>query len=475
MEQGGLGRVLEAVAAAFPRVRVEPERGVIWADGRGLDAARLAEQVLEQLAGSGAEDVRVGVAAVPVVAECAARHRPSSTPTGGGGDGETGSADDFLPVPRSARGGAAGERGSPRWGVVEGQGSPPRGGMGGRVVVVGGSGRDFLAPLPVEMLADERTWALLDGVGVSKLGELAALEAEVVEVRFGPEGVALWRLARAEDARRLFRPIPPERLAASIDFVDYVLTDPARLLFTANALLSTVCERLQARGEHARRIALVLPLANGEEWRRSIKPARPTASREAWLRLVRAILDRITVSDAVAGMALEVEATEPAGVQQGDLFDRGFATAGAVEAAVARLLESQGPVIVVPENNAHPLPERRTTWVAAPRVTERSPEQPPAPAPPPASAGLSLQLLPEPRRVMVDVTKRRDHVLPVRLRDRTGCQDLVTAAGPDRISGGRWDASYAREYFRCVTADGVLLWLYRDAQEEQWYLHGWWD
>jgi hypothetical protein len=393
---------VEEVAAIFPRVRVEPERGVIWADGRGLDAAGLAELVLERLAELGVEDVRAGVAEVPVVAECAARH------------------------PSAGVGGV--------------------GGVGG-VVVADGSGRDFLAPLPVEILADERTRALLEGVGITTLGELAALDAESVEVRFGPEGAALWRLARAEDQRRLFRPMASERIGASIDFVDYVLTDPARLLFTANALLGTVCERLQARGEHARRVALTLPLANGEEWHRSIKPARPTASRDAWLRLVRAVLERITVKDAVAGMALEVEATEPAGAQQGDLFDRGFATAGAVEAAVSRLLESQGPVIVVPENNAHPLPERRTTWVAAPRVAERTP------APDSwAGPGLSLQLLPEPRMVVVDVTKRRDHVVPVRLRDRGGWQELVTAAG-----------------------DGVLLWLYRDAQEEQWYLHGWWD
>jgi len=410
---------------------------VIWADGRGLDAARMAADMLGQLAAVGVADVRVGIAAVPVVAECAARREAA----------------------------------------------------GGRVVVVG-DGRDFLAPLPLAMLADERTEALLEGVGVNTLGELAALDAESVEVRFGAEGAALWRLARAEDARRLFRPMPPERLAASIDFVDYVLTDPARLLFTANALLGTVCDRLQARGEHARRMLLVLPLANGTEWRRSIKPARPTASRDAWLRLVRAVLDRITVADAVAGMALEVEATEPAGVQQGDLFDRGFATAGAVEAAVARLLESHGPVVVVPENDAHPLAERRTTWLPAPRIAERStlPTFTPPPGPPtsvgngggwgtagPAGPGLSLQLLPEPRPVVVDVTRRRDHVVPVRLRDRGGWQDLVTSAGPDRISGGQWEASYAREYFRCVTADGVLLWLYRDAQKEQWYLHGWWD
>ena len=52
-------------------------------------------------------------------------------------------------------------------------------------------------------------------------------------------------------------------------------------------------------------------------------------------------------------------------------------------------------------------------------------------------------------------------------------------AGADRFSGGQGDAprTYAREYFRCVTNDGALVWLFRDAQEKSggWYLHGWWD
>jgi protein ImuB len=52
---------------------------------------------------------------------------------------------------------------------------------------------------------------------------------------------------------------------------------------------------------------------------------------------------------------------------------------------------------------------------------------------------------------------------------------LISAAGPDRVSGGRWNEPYAREYFRCVTGDGMMLWIYRDAREDAWYLHGWWD
>jgi hypothetical protein len=89
-------------------------------------------------------------------------------------------------------------------------------------------------------------------------------------------------------------------------------------------------------------------------------------------------------------------------------------------------------------------------------------------------AGLTLQLLPEPKPVLVETVGRRDHLLPIRYRDGQWKQ-LVTVAGPDRLSGGQWDESYAREYFRGVTREGVMVWLYRDARTDQWFLHGWWD
>ncbi|HEY0810590.1 MAG TPA: hypothetical protein VGD49_10535, partial [Longimicrobiales bacterium] len=87
---------------------------------------------------------------------------------------------------------------------------------------------------------------------------------------------------------------------------------------------------------------------------------------------------------------------------------------------------------------------------------------------------LRLQLLPEPREILVETVQRREHVIPVRYRDGQWRQ-IVTVAGPDRISGGRWEAAYAREYFRAVAVDGALVWIYRDARNDRWFIHGFWD
>src|SRR5690606_11793230 len=87
---------------------------------------------------------------------------------------------------------------------------------------------------------------------------------------------------------------------------------------------------------------------------------------------------------------------------------------------------------------------------------------------------LTLQLLPTPKLIQVETERRRDHEAPARGHDGAW-KRIVDVAGPDRLSGGQWDRSYAREYFRVVTEDGLLLWIFRDALQGRWYLHGWWD
>lgn len=396
-----------------PRITLADD--VIWADVRGLPLMSTAQALLDCAIACGAQDMRAGVAEVPVVALLRAR---SAAP--------------------------------------------------GTINVLGD-----VSELPLALLApDERLLTLLEGVGIQRCRDLGELDREAVEVRFGADAVQLWQWARGEDTRRIFATSPSERLHASTDFVDYVVTDPERLIFIANALFGTVCDQLRARGEHARRIRLTLTLANGMSWQRTIRPARPTASRAIWLRLTRSLLEKLTVPDAVTGVLIEVEATEPAVAVQGDLFDLGFATASALESALARLIETQGNIVVKPVTSLHPLAETRTQWQPDEWVG-KSPGAA-ASAAVAAEPELRLQLLTEPREVLVETVQRRDHALPVRYRDGEW-RAIVTVAGPDRISGGRWENAYAREYFRAVTVDGSLVWLYRDARTDRWYLQGSWD
>jgi len=317
---------------------------------------------------------------------------------------------------------------------------------------------------------------LLDGTGVATCRDLAVLDQEAVEIRFGIEGVRLWRLARADDQRPIFTEVPRTFPHASLDWVDYTLTDPERLIFIINALATRVSESLSELGESARELALVFSLANQKQSTHRIRFTRPTSSRKTWMHQIRTMLERVTFGEAVVGVLLRVESVAAKRSPQGDLFDRGFASAGATEEALAQLVDDQGEILLAPERSGHVLLDRRTRWVAESPATlvERSGSE--------VGAGrdralprLTLQLLPEPRSIAVITSERRDHQVPVRYRDESIWHELADVAGPDRVSGGHWEETYAREYFRGVRDDGVMVWLYRDAREDRWYFHGWWD
>ena len=400
-----------------PRVAVG-ERNLVWGDARGLHGGQLAEHMLRVAGDYGYEDAHAGVAMTPVAAEVAATQSTTQL-----------------------------------------------------VVVKLGQDRQFIAPYALHVLSpSDELAALLTGLGIETCGALANLDAEAIEVRLGLDGVRRWQRARADDERWLFN-LPLRSLpSASVEWVEYGLKDPERLLFVINSLAGTVCTSLVERGERAREMALVFSLGNRTQRTHVIRSSRPSAEQKRWMRLVREALDTITLPDAVMGVTLRVESVTGNGGAQGDLFDRGFASAPAVEDAVIQLTDDQGDVVVVPENSEHPLLEQRTKWLArtsrVPRPTIRDPEP-----------ALTLQLLPSPKVVTVDTESRRDHEVPVRYLDGNEWHDIVEAAGPDRVSGGHWSSAYAREYFRCVREDGMMVWLFRGSQQQtkDWFLHGWWD
>jgi hypothetical protein len=462
-----------ALLAHAPRLAIG-EAGRVWADARGLNGRELAERLLEVAREHGVADIRAGVAMSAIAAEVAAVYGagPGSWVLGPGsvlGCGSEGPGSrTYNPAPRTDRGPRTQDPGPP-------------------LVIRPGADRDFLAPHPISVLSPpEDLVPLLDGIGVETCADLARLPAESIEVRLGADGVKLWRLARADDTRWLFRPTPHALPSASLDWVEYTLSDAGRLLFIINALAGSVCTELAARGQRAREIALVFSLADHKPLTHTLRTARASADRARWMRLIRDALERLTLPAPVAGVALRVESVTGNEGTQGDLFDRGFASAGAVEDALAQLVDDQGDdVLVAPQNSKHPLLEVRTKWVVEERVLgPRSSVLgnalhlgPRTQDPGPALPSLVLQLLTPPRPIAVATEERRDHEIPVRYRDDGKWHDLVEAAGPDRISGGQWDVAYAREYYRCVREDGLLVWLFRDVvhADTGWYLHGWWD
>lgn len=414
-----LDRTAAAILKVVPRVAFDQAKCQIWVDGKSLDIQLICQNLRTVLEHQGATKAQLGVANIPVAAEVAARSTVAT----------------IVPL---------------------------------------GTDREFIGGHPIIVLDPSPPLLnLFDGLGIEKCGDLARLEQESVEVRFGGEGVHLWRLARADDKRLIFAAMPRTLPQSSMDWVDYTLSDPERLVFVINALVDNVSTALTGQGLCAREMMLVFSLANRTSYEHLVRPSRSTASRKAWMRLIRTHLDRIELPDAVTGIALRVESTTGEVERQGDIFDRGFATARATEETVAQLLDDQGAVIVVPSNSRHPLLEKRTSWqVQEPAHAARAHMVKETRADP----QLTLQLFPEPRRITVKTTRRRDHDLPVKYRDNDAWVLVESAAGPDRVSGEQWEKPFAREYYRCVTDTGALVWIFRSAGDDSgWYLQGFWD
>jgi impB/mucB/samB family protein len=458
-----------ALLACAPRVVVGDDNR-IWIDARGLHAAQLAEQLLTVVRAHGVPAVRAGTALTPIAAECAAVH-----------------ANNVILRPDRTEG-AFQQSGS----FADAQDDRPRGAL---TVVRPGTDREFIAPFLVSVLEpDEFIASLLEGLGIDTVGRFAALDAESIELRLGLDGVRLWSRARAEDDRWFFNQPIRALPSASLEWMEYSLRDSERLLFVINSLLASVCTALTAQGERAREITIVFSLANKTQYTHTLRSSRPSADQKRWLRLTRDALEHIVLPDAVMGISLSVDAITANDGAQGDLFDRGFGSADMVETVLADLADDQGEeVIVTGASTAHPLPERRTRWVAespAKFVSRQTGDATltlsTASRNPPTTPELTLQLLPLPQPIIVDTATRRDHEVPTRYRDDNGWHDLVDVAGPDRVSGGEWESAFAREYFKCVRDDGVLIWMFQakdervsyathEAKDHWWFLQGWWD
>lgn len=228
-DQRAFAPVVSAIEERAPGVQIiRPglcalrARGPARFYGGEAEAARV---LLEELAAQGFEGVRAGVADGPFTAEQAAR----------------------------------------------------RGAPGSLICVVpeGASG-DFLAPLPVAVLADAGFSAgpelieLLAQLGVRSLGDFAALEADRVRERFGDRGIRLHELAAGCDSRPVDPRVPPPELHREIAFeppleladqVAFGMRITAESFIDGIAAQRLVCTELRVeltgeRGERSERVWL---------------------------------------------------------------------------------------------------------------------------------------------------------------------------------------------------------------------------
>jgi protein ImuB len=349
-------------------------------------------------------------------------------------------------------------------------------------VVPPGTDAAYLAPFPITLLdVDDDLATTLWSLGLTTLGQLAALDADEVEARFGPEGLAAHRLARGLDSRGPTTPRDDALPTVEVEFGGPVATAEP-LLFVLKGALASLSEALHTRGLAAREITLALQLDDGTTAVRAVRPARPTSHPDALFDHCRLALETWQLPEPATGLALSAAVTVPASGEQGDLLAPRWADPSALVAAFERIRGSEGTdAVAVPETRDGHLPADQGAWTPERADPQTHGQRTPAPrAHAHAAAVAALRLLSTPAAVHVRLG--RSGLAAFKHGD---CwHDVAEWCGPERLAPRWWrhdaagpvgETAGSRDYYTARTADGTLWLLYRDDTAGQWFLEGWLD
>ena len=330
-------------------------------------------------------------------------------------------------------------------------------------IVPGGSDQALLAHAPLVLIpmgAELRE--TLNALGLATAGQLAALESGDVEQRFGPGGLAAWRLARGEDHRRptLARPVPGDTVVTELPTPAGTL-EP--VLFLVRAALGRLITQVAGDGMAvaALEVELKLDVSPPRSASRRITLAFPLARLDPLFEQCRAMLEDWVLEAPVLGVVVRIiERARPSG-EQGDLLRTGWRDPAAAEAAFARLRATLGADAVVrPVSRDGFAPERRGAWEGGLGASGQSPA-----ALPPCHPAAPLRLLdpPEPIEIAPDTSTFtwRGRRWPISER-----------SGAERLSGDWWGSPYARDY-SSWTSEGTAFMVFMSGGT--WCVHGWYD
>lgn len=508
--EGDPAELTAALLSASPRVRRAAP--ALWrADARGFERRGGAEALAEALRGAAAAagfpDAGVGVADVPVAADAAARlAAPGSrvVPPGESGEFLAPLSVSLLPISEEMREtlralglrrvGEVAARPREEW---EARFGPE--GLQLHRWARGEDHRRFRATVPGE--TPGASVELDEGVEEMEplLFFLRRLLARVCE-KLAKEGRCVARLRLCLQVEGEPGGSKASDGASGGDVEQEAVVRPARPTRRQDVLFDLCRAALERRVR-----------ASGGEGDGAMGPGASSAGAHSGTSRAGGGPDAARPPRRVTGLALVVERTAPAETRQGDLFVRRWRDPVQAAAVLSRLRARLGEEAAVwPAPRAEHRPERRNRWEAvgsgasgagdgvggdesATGTGARGRSEVLAPEAGstadsrvlPSGADSTrdiredalsptLRLLPEP----VEVEVRMEGGSLTGMWDPNGRHEVVVAEGPERLSGDWWRDPYRREYYRVCTAEGELLWVFREFRRDgrlRWWLHGWWD
>lgn len=341
--------------------------------------------------------------------------------------------------------------------------------LGGGVRVVTADVLSALAPMPMDTLrplvaAPGRVFDAVKRWGIRSLGEFAALPPGELASRFGPEGVAIQRLASGLDPRPLIPDPGVTRFVESME-LEWPIEALEPLSFVLARLLDPLSLALERAGKAAAAVRLDLRLVNRTIHARVLQ--LPAAMRDA--RVLRTLLS-LDLESHPPSAGIDVVTIEadpaPARIVQFSLLERAVPSPETVTTLTARLNalvgdDRCGSAVLLDSHRPDAFAMARfAPAFAAPRRT------------PPPVAPLVVRRF----RPSIAVRVGTEHGHPVHLAiDRKGMPGgrVVQYAGPWRSSGDWWTGTHwDRDEWDVATADGAICRLFRDRVTGRWFIDG---
>jgi protein ImuB len=329
----------------------------------------------------------------------------------------------------------------------------------GYPVLVVADDDEFRARLDVVALGSDDMAAVFRWLGISTLGELAALPREAVVSRFGPDGLRAHRLACGEDRDTRSR-VVAEDLSIEEKF-DPPLENLEQAAFVARALAHQLLDAPALQGAIPHRIEVEAEAAEGTVRSRTWRSADPfnetmLAERVRWQLQAWLDTSRLRSGPGIRGGLVRLR------IMPADLSDDGRQLAldeDALSSAEAQRAFAQTQAIVGNDDVLQAVPQggrdpgERALWY-------RWGEQPPAPdrdpqAPWPGRVPAPMPALVPPDPYLLNV--EWEGGIPTRVRLGSRWVEVISWAGPWRKVGRWWDGERPADRYQLVTSAGAFL------------------
>ena len=329
---------------------------------------------------------------------------------------------------------------------------------------------------------------ILAHLGIRSIAQLLSLPREDLPSRLS--NVAVERvhqlLALTEE---LIVPLPESNPVISVWNSEFPATNFDDIRRVLQHLVESIAGQIEQRRVACSMLNCELTGTSGSKLLLSAGVVKPTQSAELMYEVLSLRLETLPLTEPVSVISMTVQTVPIPVSRQRDLFSPTEHIRPQEELAtlIARLSNRMGtPSVTTVRIQADPRAEH--TIALDPLITsaetnsKRVPQsehilqrltEPDNAANPERTFLRPLRLLAIPQQIAEHESE--DHP-PVRISVLGQQRQIVELSGPERIQTAWWtEQPCHRDYFRAITETGSQLWIFRDLQNGNWYLHGLFD